>query len=75
MANQNCLNDFSAGGVTCFVELLSSPHAQVQEQAVWALGNIAGQYASILLSEFIFFLAEIFVKYFVKVTTFKNTTR
>lgn len=55
MANQNCLNDFSAGGVTCFVELLSSPHAQVQEQAVWALGNIAGQYASILLSEFIFF--------------------
>lgn len=30
------------GGVACFVKLLSSPNAEVREQAVWALGNIAG---------------------------------
>eukprot|EP00127_Corallochytrium_limacisporum_P001618 Clim_evm15s70 gene=Clim_evmTU15s70 len=31
-----------AGAVPDFVELLSSPEAEVKEQAVWALGNIAG---------------------------------
>ncbi|KAL9976416.1 hypothetical protein ACROYT_G013715 [Oculina patagonica] len=31
-----------AGAVPRFVKLLSSSQAQVQEQAVWALGNIAG---------------------------------
>ena len=31
-----------AGAVPLFVKLLSSPEADVREQAVWALGNIAG---------------------------------
>jgi len=30
------------GGIGHFVNLLSSPNAEVREQAVWALGNIAG---------------------------------
>jgi hypothetical protein len=32
----------SHGAVQIFVRLLQSPHANVREQAVWALGNIAG---------------------------------
>ncbi len=31
-----------AGAVDKFIRLLSSPSANVTEQAVWALGNIAG---------------------------------
>jgi importin subunit alpha-2 len=32
----------SAGAVAGFISLLGSPHPVVAEQAVWALGNIAG---------------------------------
>jgi len=34
-----------AGAVAPFIRLLSSEHTNVAEQAVWALGNIAGLYA------------------------------
>jgi len=41
------------GGITAFVNLLSSSNAEVREQAVWALGNIAGDssdYRDLVLS-------------------------
>ena len=33
-----------AGAIAPFIRLLSSEHTNVAEQAVWALGNIAGVY-------------------------------
>lgn len=41
------------GGIPAFVQLLSSANAEVREQAVWALGNIAGdssEYRDLVLS-------------------------
>lgn len=36
--------NYSTGAVPLFLELLKSPHQNVCEQAVWALGNIIGKY-------------------------------
>ena len=40
MTDDLCL----AGAVPLFLRLLESPHQNVCEQAVWALGNIIGKY-------------------------------
>lgn len=40
------------GGIYLFVKLLSSPYRDIAEQAVWAIGNIAGdctQYRDLIL--------------------------
>eukprot|EP00826_Nyctotherus_ovalis_P045721 TRINITY_DN5089_c0_g1_i10.p1 TRINITY_DN5089_c0_g1~~TRINITY_DN5089_c0_g1_i10.p1 ORF type:complete len:274 (+),score=53.03 TRINITY_DN5089_c0_g1_i10:121-942(+) len=31
------------GGLKLLIELLKSPHAKIQQQAIWALGNVAGE--------------------------------
>jgi hypothetical protein len=35
------------GTVNVLVELLNSPHIEVVEQAIWGLGNIAGDSAKV----------------------------
>lgn len=37
-----CQSIIDKGGIPLFVKLLGSPHDEVIEQAIWALGNIAG---------------------------------
>ncbi len=36
------LYNFLEGALPHFIQLLSSPNEKVREQAVWAIGNIAG---------------------------------
>lgn len=41
-AFSTCLSLICADAVPLFLQLLNSPHQNVCEQAVWALGNIIG---------------------------------
>lgn len=37
-----CQSIIDKGGVPMFVKLLSSPNILIAQQAIWAIGNIAG---------------------------------
>jgi len=51
----------TAGAVPLFLQLLESPHQNVCEQAVWALGNIIGQLLFKSFQTFVFVFCHVYL--------------